>query len=127
MKFSIDKNILLNNLVNVTRAISTKNVIPILNGIKLELTEEGLYLTASDSELTIKTFIETKEIKKVDTLGSIIIQSKFILDIIRKLPGEVVNFEIVDGLKIKIFTDSSEYNLNCLNPVEYPQIKSLYY
>ena len=41
MKFSIDKNILLNNLVNVTRAISTKNVIPILNGIKMELTEEG--------------------------------------------------------------------------------------
>ncbi len=123
MKFSIDKNILLNNLVNVTRAISTKNVIPILNGIKMELTEEGLYLTASDSELTIKTFIETKEIKKVDTLGSIIIQSKFILDIIRKLPGEVVNFEIVDGLKIRIYTDSSEYNLNCLNPVEYPQVR----
>ena len=56
MKFSIDKKILLDNLVNVTRAISTKNVIPILNGIKMDLTEEGLYLTASDSELTIKTF-----------------------------------------------------------------------
>ncbi len=123
MKFTIDKKILLDNLVNVTRAISTKNVIPILNGIKMDLTEEGLYLTASDSELTIKTFIETKDIKHVDTLGSIIIQSKFILDIIRKLPGEVVNFEIRDGLKIRIYTDGSEYNLNCLNPVEYPQIR----
>lgn len=58
------KNVILENLMNVARAISTKNVIPILNGIKFELKEEGLYLTASDSELTIKSFIENKEIKK---------------------------------------------------------------
>ena len=64
MKFTIDKNIILENLMNVARAISTKNVIPVLNGIKFEMTEEGLYLTASDSELTIKSFIEKKDIKK---------------------------------------------------------------
>ena len=33
MKFTIDKNIILENLMNVARAISTKNVIPVLNGI----------------------------------------------------------------------------------------------
>lgn len=123
MKFTIKKKILLDNLINVTRAISTKNIIPILNGIKMDLTSEGLYLTASDSELTIKSFIEYKEITKIDIEGSIIIQSRFILDIIRKLPGDLVNFELVDGLKIRIYTDNSEYNLNCLDPNEYPIIK----
>ena len=56
MKFTIQKSILLENLTYVTKAISIKNIIPILNGIKFELTNEGLSLTASDSELTINAY-----------------------------------------------------------------------
>lgn len=122
MKFTIDKNIILENLMNVARAISTKNVIPVLNGIKFEMTDEGLYLTASDSELTIKSFIEKKDIKNVEALGNIIIQSKFIVDIIRKMPSDIIDFEVVDGLKIKLTSGSSECSLNCLDSSEYPQI-----
>ena len=123
MKFTIEKNILLENLSNVVKAISTKNIIPILNGVKFELTDEGLYLTASDSELTIRSFIESKSIANIEKEGSIIIQSKYILDIIRKLPADLVNFELMDGLKIKISSDNSQYDLNCLDPKEYPSLK----
>ncbi len=123
MKFTIKKNILLENLSNVVKAISTKNIIPILNGIKFELNEDGLYLTASDSELTIRAYIERKEIEKIEAEGSIIIQSEFILDIIRKLPSDLINFELMDGLKIKIYSDNSQYDLNCLDSNEYPSLK----
>ena len=37
MKFTIEKNILLKNLNNVIKAISIKNIIPVLNGIKFFL------------------------------------------------------------------------------------------
>ena len=123
MKFTIEKNVILESLNNVIRAISTKNVIPILNGIKFELKNEGLYLTASDSELTIKILIEAKEIKQVNTLGGIIIQSKYILDIVRKMPSDLINFEVIDGVKVKIYTDNSQYNLNCLDINDYPDVK----
>ncbi len=123
MKFTIEKSVILEGLSNVTRAISTKNVIPVLNGIKFELKNEGLYLTASDSELTIKVLIPTNEIKQVNTLGGIIIQSKYILDIVRKMPSDLINFEVIDGLKIKIYTDNNQYNLNCLDINDYPDIK----
>ena len=123
MKFTIEKNILLENLTNVVKAISTKNIIPILNGVKLELNDEGLFLTASDSELTIRSFIDKKDIKSIEETGSIIIQSKFILDIIRKMPSDEINFELMDGLKIKISSENSQYDLNCLDPKEYPSLK----
>lgn len=123
MKFTIKKNILLENLSNVVKAISTKNIIPILNGVKFELNDEGLFLTASDSELTIRAFIEKKEITNIENEGSIIIQSKYILDIIRKMPSDLINFELTDGLKIKISSDNSQYDLNCLDPKEYPTLK----
>lgn len=123
MKFTIEKSIILEGLNNVIRAISTKNVIPVLNGIKFELTNEGLYLTASDSELTIKILIESKDIKQITNLGGIIIQSKYIIDIVRKMPNDIINFEVIDGLKIKIFTDNNQYNLNCLDINDYPDVK----
>ena len=123
MKFTINKNILLENLSNVVKAISTKNIIPILNGVKFELNNEGLFLTASDSELTIRAFIDRNSIINIENEGSIIIQSKYILDIIRKMPSDVINFELMDGLKIKISSDNSQYDLNCLDPKEYPSLK----
>ena len=122
MKFTIDKNILLENLINVIRAISPKNIIPILNGIKFELNSEGLYLTASDSDLTIKSFIPASNIESIEEEGTIILQSKYIIDIIRKLPSNTINIEVIDGLKIRIYTDNSQYHLNCLNKEDYPQI-----
>lgn len=123
MKFSIDKNLILENLTNVSKAISNKNIIPILNGIKIDLNEEGLYLTASDSELSIRTFIEKEKINKIEQTGTIVIQSKYILDIIRKLPSDIINFELMDGLKLKIYTESSQYDLNCLDSKDYPSMK----
>ena len=123
MKFTIEKSIILENLSNVVKAISPKNIIPILNGVKFELSKEGLYLTASDSELTIRAFIDNDNIKKIEEEGSIIIQSKYILDIIRKMPSDEINFELMDGLKIKISSDNSQYDLNCLDPKEYPTLK----
>lgn len=123
MKFTIEKNILLTNLNNVVKAISTKNIIPVLNGIKFDLNEKGLELTASDTDLTIKSFIERDKIKKVEKEGSIIVQSKYINDIIRKLPDEIIDFEVIDGLKVTIKSKNSKFNLNCLNAMDYPQIK----
>ncbi len=123
MKFAIDKNILLENLNNVIKGVSTKNVIPVLNGIKFDLTNKGLTLLASDSELTIESFIDASLIKDISNVGTAIISSKYILEIIRKMPSDVINFEMIDHLKIKIYSDSNLYNLNCLDPDDYPNIK----
>ena len=122
MKFVIDKNILLDALTNVTRAIGLRTTIPILNGIKFDLTNEGLSLLASDSELTIKIDIPEKDIKKIETIGKMIIQSKYILEIVRKMPSDVIYFEALDSSKIKIYTDNNEYNLNCYDIEDYPHI-----
>ncbi len=123
MKFEIKKSLLLENLNNVIKAISTKNVIPILEGIKFELTDEGLSLTASDSEMIIKAFIKKELLGNVESNGIIIIQSKYIIDIIRKMPSDIINIEVIDGLKIRIYSNTNQFNLNCLNAKEYPNIK----
>ena len=124
MKFTIKKEILLDALVKVSKAISTKNLIPVLAGIKFELKKKKLTLTASDNDITIQTTIESlnDEDFRIENEGSIIIQGKYILDIVRKLPDEYINVEVIDELKILIYTDKSEFNLNGISESEYPNI-----
>ena len=78
-----------------TKALSSKNIVPILSGIKFNLTKEKLILTASDNDITIQTFIpaDNKDME-IEKEGSIIIQGKYILDIVRKLPDKYVNIEV---------------------------------
>ncbi len=124
MKFTIKREILLEALNKVSKAISTKNLIPVLAGIKFELKKKKLVLTASDNDITIQTTIESlkDEDFKIESEGSIIIQGKYILDIVRKLPDEYINIEVIDDLKILIYTANSEFNLNGISESEYPNI-----
>ena len=124
MKFTIKREILLDALNKVSKAISTKNLIPVLSGIKFELKKKKLVLTASDNDITIQTTIESLKDDdfKIENEGSIIISGKYILDIVRKLPDEFINIEVIDDLKILIYTANSEFNLNGISESEYPNI-----
>ncbi len=124
MKLTIKKDLLLEGLNKVSKAISTKNLIPVLAGVKFELKKNKLTLTASDNDITIQTIItsDNEEDFKVEEEGNIIIQGKYILDIVRKLPDKYINIEVVDDLKILIYTENSEFNLNGISESEYPSI-----
>jgi len=122
MKLIIKKSILLENLVNTSKAISSKNLIPILTGIKFELTEEGLYLSASDSDISIRTFIPKEEITEIVSTGSVVISGKYIVEIIKKLPDKDIVIEVMDGFNTIIQTDGSEFNLNGIDPNEFPNL-----
>ena len=124
MKLTIKKDLLLDALNKVSKAISTKNLIPVLAGIKFELKKKKLTLTASDNDITIQTSINcnSDEDFTVESEGSIIIQGKYVLDIVRKLPDKYINIEVIDELKILIYTENSEFNLNGISESEYPNI-----
>ena len=122
MKFIIKQDILLENLNHVARAISPRNLIPILTGIKFELTEEGLYLSASDTDISIRCLIPSDNIIEVSTLGSIVIGGKYIVEIIKKLPNMDITIEVIDGYKMMISTSNTEFNLNGINPNEFPNL-----
>ena len=122
MKFVIKKNILLDNLLNTSKAISSRNLIPILTGIKFDLKEEGLYLSASDSDISIRTFIKKEDITDIKETGSIVISGKYIVEIIRKLPDADISIEVVDGFNMIVQTTGSEFNLNGIDPNEFPNL-----
>lgn len=122
MKLKIKQNVLMEHLNYVIKGISSKNLIPILNCIKFDLTAEGLYLTSTDNEITIKTFIKKEDIENIDTLGNIVVSGRYIYDIVRKLPNDIIDIEEVMDSKIFINTKNSSFNLNCNLVSDFPNI-----
>ena len=57
MKFRINKTALIDAVSQVSKAVSQKTTVPILTGIKAVLDEQGLYLTGSNSDITIQVFV----------------------------------------------------------------------
>ena len=122
MKFIIKQEVLLESLYHASRAISPRNLIPILTGIKFDLNEDGLYLSASDTDISIRCLIPTNKIVDVKEYGSVVIGGKYIVEIIKKLPNTDITIEVMDGHKMIVSTDNTEFNLNGINSNEFPNL-----
>lgn len=124
MKLTVLKQYLNESIGHVSKAISSRTTIPILNGIKIDVDSSGMILTASDTDISIQSFIpaEDNEIQVIDLKqsGSVVLPSKFFVEIIRKLPAQQVEIEVKDHFQTTIRSGSSEIQLVGLDPEEYP-------
>ncbi|SDC40226.1 DNA polymerase-3 subunit beta [Pelagirhabdus alkalitolerans] len=126
MKFVIQRDLLMESIQHVMKAISSRVTIPILTGIKIEATPEGIKLTGSDSDVSIESFIPKEEdgIMNVEeiTPGSVVVQSKYFPDIIRKLPLKTLEITTDEKFQVTITSGGSEFHLNGQDAMEYPQL-----
>ncbi|QXE03516.1 DNA polymerase III subunit beta [Terribacillus sp. DMT04] len=123
MKLSIEKSILLEGLQKVTKVVTNKNSIPVLQGILMDVDHEKIVLTGSDSTETIQHTILVEEGIEVTEAGKTVLPKK-VLDIVKKAPATIYLTEDGDKLKIKFKKKGrSEFNLNCLNADEFPALR----
>ncbi|UOE60613.1 DNA polymerase III subunit beta [Priestia filamentosa] len=129
MKFSIQKDYLVQSVQDVMKAISSRTTIPILTGIKIVVSDEGVTLTGSDSDVSIESFIpkedEDKHIVDVEKEGSIVLPARFFSEIVKKLPKETVEIEVQNNFSTVIRSGKAEFNLNGLDAEEYPQLPQI--
>ncbi|MGR5930205.1 DNA polymerase III subunit beta [Bacillus pacificus] len=129
MRFTIQKDYLVRSVQDVMKAVSSRTTIPILTGIKVVATEEGVTLTGSDADISIESFIPVeengKEIVEVKQSGSIVLQAKYFSEIVKKLPKETVEISVENHLMTKITSGKSEFNLNGLDSAEYPLLPQI--
>ncbi|MBT2756467.1 DNA polymerase III subunit beta [Mesobacillus foraminis] len=126
MRFAIQRDQLLQSVQDVMKAVTSRTTIPILTGIKIVATEEGVTLTGSDSDISIESFIpkeeDGKEIVEIKQTGAIVLQAKFFSEIVKKLPTDTVEIIVENHLQTVIRSGRSEFNLNGLDAEEYPHL-----
>ena len=97
MKFSVHRAAFIQYLNDVQRAISTKTALEILSGIKLDLSEDGLTMTGSNSDISIETVISIADEQaalNIERTGSVVLPARFFNEIVKKLPAETMTLEV---------------------------------
>lgn len=127
MKFQIKKKYLLNSIQAVSNAISSRTVIPILTGMKIDVVQSKIILTGSNSDITIQSHIpiqvDDEEVISDVEPGSIVLPVPHFPEIIKKLPEELVTITVEENFKTVITSGKAVFTLYGQSSSEYPQIK----
>ena len=112
----------LNEAVNiVSKAVSTKSAVPVLEGILIKTNKDKIDIVGYDLDLGIRTNIDSK----VSDEGEIVINARLLSDIVRNMPGEYITLETDDMKNVKIKSNNSEFKVIGIDAVEYPEIPTL--
>ncbi|WP_026584872.1 DNA polymerase III subunit beta [Bacillus sp. J33] len=129
MRFIIQRDRLVQSVQDVMKAVTSRTTIPILTGIKIVASEEGVTLTGSDSDISIESFIpkedDGNEIVEIRQPGAIVLQARFFSEIVKKLPTDSVEIHVENHLQTVIRSGKSEFNLNGLDAEEYPHLPQI--
>lgn len=122
MKFTCQKNELVQAIQNVSKAVASKPQMPILSGIYLKAKEGQLELQATDYEIGMICHIQAD----VSVPGAIVLSGRYLQEVTRRLPGETVNFAYDHEANIaKINSNAANFTLLSLSAREFPVIQHL--
>lgn len=120
MKISCLRTDLANAVSNVSRAVSTKASIPALEGVLIKAYDGKLNISGYNLEIGITTDVEAT----IQNEGEIVVSAKLFLDIVRRLPEEIVMIETDDRMVTYITCGQVDYQIVGMSSVEYPDLPS---
>ena len=121
MNLTIDREILLENLNIISRGLPSKSPMPILTGIKLYATDTDLFLTSSNSDISVETDITDSSLS-IQEPGQTVVPGRFFIDIVRKINSQRINLFLSDDKILVIKADRGEYKLHIMDPIDYPKM-----
>lgn len=128
IQFSINKTFFLQALNITKRAISSKNAIPILSSLKLEVTADEIILTGSNGQISIEHTIHQNN-KNAGLLitsgGSILLEAGFFINIVSSLPDVSLDFAEIDHHQVVLKSGKSEITLKGKDVDQYPRLQEM--
>lgn len=121
MEFSVKKFDLLRELELTQGVVERKTTIPILSNLLVEAKGNGLAITATDLELSIRTSCEARVKKE----GAGTIPAKKLYDIVKLLPEAEIKFKLLDNHWIQLTCERKNYKLVGMSKENFPALPSL--
>lgn len=124
MEFNINRVVFNEAIRKVMRAISSHTTIPTLTGVHLSVSQEGLLITGSDSNLSIRVMIPNDKIDGAEIIneGDIILPARELSGIARSMPDSIISFKSVGELRIDVVSGKSKFTLNGVDGSQYPRL-----
>ncbi len=118
MEFNVSSAELLKGLLDVSKAIPSKTVLPILDNFLFKVEGDFLVITASDQELTLRTtlHVDCKE------EGSIAVPSHQLIELIKALPDQPICIKTTSANSFECSWNSGNSSLPYYPAEDYPEI-----
>lgn len=120
MHFGVQRDVLVRALKDVSSALATRVVQPILGNVLIEsVSDTSVRFHATDLDLSIQTSVNAV----VYTPGAITLPGKKLLEIVGKLPNDLVSFQVnKETLETALHCQRSKFNLVGLAADDFPKV-----
>ena len=118
MKFHVNRDVFSEAVSFVVKLLPQRNPQPILAGVLIEASAEGLSLAAFDYEASARTTIEAT----VDEPGTILVHGRLLSDIASRLPNAPIEIAVDEDNGILLTCGSARFTLSSMPVQEYPAI-----
>lgn len=118
MRFVLSSSALSSRLNMLSKVISNKNSMPILECFLFEVDGNEMTITASDSDNVLKS---TLDLTESDSDGAFCIPNHVMLGTMKELPEQPLTFEVdTDTFAVKLMYQNGLYNFTAQSAEEYP-------
>lgn len=118
MEFNVSSAELLKSIMDVSKAIPAKSVLPILENFLFVVKDGKLEITASDQELTLRTVLPVEAAGE----GSIAVPARQMIDLIKALPDQPVSIKTTSDSSFECTWANGNSSLPFFPAEDYPEI-----
>ncbi|MBK9388994.1 MAG: DNA polymerase III subunit beta [Bacteroidetes bacterium] len=123
MKFVVSSSELLGHLQAISRVISSKNTLPILDNFLFNLSGNDLEITASDLESTL---ITRMKLENTDGDGTIALPARILLDTLKEFSVQPLTFDInLSTMAVVISSENGKFNVVGQNGIDFPALPAI--
>ena len=123
MKFVVSSTELLGHLQAISRVISSKNTLPILDNFLFNLSGNDLEITASDLESTL---ITRMVLENTQGDGMIALPARILLDTLKEFSAQPLTFDInLMTMAVEISSENGKFNVMGQTGIDFPALPSI--
>ena len=123
VKFVVSSIDLLNHLLALSRVISAKNTLPILDNFLFNLDDKVLEITASDLETTMVT---SMTLENASEPGSVAIPARILTDSLKEFPDQPLTFTInTETHAISISSENGQFSVAGQPGEDFPKLPQI--
>ena len=120
LKFRLARDDFADAVAWVARNLPTRPTAPVLSGILLTGSDDGLTISAFDYEVSAEVRVSAE----IASAGAVLVSGRLLSEITRALPAKPVDVS-VDGTRVSLTCGSARFSLPTMPVEDYPSLPAL--
>ncbi|HEY9566352.1 MAG TPA: DNA polymerase III subunit beta, partial [Nocardioides sp.] len=120
MKFLVERNALADAVAWAARSLPVRPSVPVLAGLLIEASHEGLVLSTFDYETSARATLKADVAEE----GTALVSGRLLADICKSLPNKPVEMTI-DGNRVSLTCGSARFSLQVMPVEDYPSLPDM--